>query len=222
VSDTHGFKYDSLRDLNEKEAAQLENIVSTINNLYNPVAYITEEPRTFDYNEYKDTLAVQNLEKVSHKMGRTKEVHFSNTMSQMYSRNKVRDLLDSTIKNKNIAYDFVIMIRFDYFNTIPINLYEIDTSVIIVSNYMRPRKLVGDNILILPVQAFLDIFNIYKNLDYIMNNEEINQKMMANGEYFFCSPEEMVTASIYYTNNIYKLEFHPLGEFLIKGFFRRA
>ena len=119
----------------------------------------------------------------------------------MYSRNKVRDLLSRNLINNK--YDFVISTRFDYTKELTLNLNEIDISKVYVSDSHYPRKIFPDNFILTGVDNYLDIFNMYNNLEKIVNNKTLEIRMKENGENLEFNAEELLFANfLYYFKNI--------------------
>ena len=172
---------------NQNNLLQVSNIIEILNNLYHPVDYHYEDSRTFDYSKYKNTIAYYNCQ--------DKKVikSISNVLSQLYSRNQVRNML----YNQNKKYDCIITSRFDFLNPISINLYKIDLSKTYVSDLHYPRKIFPDNFMILSQNDYLNLFNIFDNLNNIVDNEFLNIKMIVNNEKLYLNTEEIILANYY-------------------------
>lgn len=169
---------------------QDSDVINKINNLYNPIDYIVEEPILFDTSFVKNTLSYPD--------NPLKQVNLNNTYSQFYSRGKARDILYNYIQKNNKTYDCVITTRFDFYNPIQVNLCDIDIQKIHVCNLHFPRKIISDNLMIMPTHMYLDVFNIQYNFDNILNNTNISDKIKSIGEVLEFNPESLITGMVYF------------------------
>lgn len=186
------------RNLSADELKIDENIIDKINILYNPVAYCFDKPIQFHIDQ--SSLIYKNT-----------PPHFkrniNNTYSQMYSRQRVRDIFEKTILENNIEYDYVVTSRFDFLNTITIKLNTIVKNYVYAWNLKGTEyefhKRIGDNFFITDPPIFLKLSNIYSNLPNLINNTKINQLMNIYGEAHVINPEELITSNyLYYFNNL--------------------
>ncbi len=122
-----------------------------------------------------------------------------NILSQIYSRNKVRDLFNFYVEKNNVEYDMVISTRFDGF-LFPINysLNDVDKTKIYTSSIHCPRFIIPDSFLIIPIEIYLKWFDLYKNCKNIINNTEINKKINEIGEKLEINMEEYLLANYLY------------------------
>jgi hypothetical protein len=164
-----------------------ESVPKQLLELYNPKGYEYEEQHTFDAFQYKNTLAYLNTTGA-------KMLNISNTLSQLYSRNKARDILDKHIK-AGAHYDYVITTRFDIRSMPRINLCQMDQSKTHVSNQHLPRKILPDNCIITSPEKYLKLFNIYNELNHLMDSKELSDKMNLLGEKLEINPEELLLAN---------------------------
>lgn len=162
-----------------------DHIPTHLQELYNPVSCEFEEQSyvTFDLSKYTDTLAFRNT------MG-VKRSNIQNILYQMYSRNKAKNL----VNNAGRSYDFVIMVRFDISVMPDVILPELDTTMIYVSNLHRPRNIIPDNCIISPMTVFLKWFNIYEDLQHIVDNSRLSKTMTRMGETLEFNAEELILA----------------------------
>ncbi len=177
------------RNLNESELIvnDQEKIKQDLIDLYKPVSYIFEKSiNIFDPNIYLNTIAYDNSNNKS---------NINNTLSQMYSRNRVCNILNEYVTQKNITYDFVIMCRFDINKNFNLNLYELQKDYVHVSNIHSPRKVFDDNFIICPQKIFIKWFKIFENLNNILSNYELKNKIESIGERLIINSEELVLAS---------------------------
>lgn len=173
----------------------LPNTASIIQNLYNPVAFIVEEPRIFIDDFYTDS--------IWYKMSTpANQANCSNTISQQYSRQQVRNLLKDYIEKTKTKYDFVIGIRFDFLNILRLNLYELDKTKLYVNNIHGPsRFILNDNAIVTNVNTFLCLYNVIENLHNIINNKDA--KLIKYGEDPYFNPEQLLFENyLYYFDTI--------------------
>ena len=173
-----------------------ENVIDKLNKLYNPKKFSYDKQKIFDGDKYRNTIAWKNTENKN---------TISNTLSQTYSRSKVRNLLLDYIKKNNVNYDCIITTRFDLLGDIKVNLNDIDLSKIYVNNYHKNRVLFDDNLMILPVEDYLKLFDLYNNLDNILNNKYIDSKMKLDNEKLQINMEIIILAACYNNDIINKV-----------------
>lgn len=195
------YKVSPWREINKNTLYYAENIEESIKNLYNPICYEYEVQKTFDATKYKNTIAYNNTTGLALD-------NISNTLSQMYSRNKARNLLDAHIKHTNICYDFVIMPRFDMPTMPNLKLTELDKSKTYISDIHRPRNITPDFVFITPTKTFLEWFNIYEELIDILDNESLLKIVNSLGEKIYINPEELILAKyILHNKNINNIAY---------------
>ena len=188
-----------------------KDIINRIDELYKPKAGYYENPRYFDNSIVSQSLI---YEKTINTCSEKVINNISNTLSCIYTCQKVRDILFDWIKKNNIKYDFVISSRFDFFNSININLHTLDSSKLYTSSTHSPRDIIaGANFYISNVDIFLNFFNTYNNIEVLKNNELIFNKINSFKELFIVNVEELITANYlyYYKNfdNIIKTNLIP-------------
>jgi hypothetical protein len=153
--------------------------------LYNPVMYEYETKKTFDSSEYQNTIAFKNT-----KGKQLDNIH--NVLSQLYSRNKARNLLNKYIVDTNTYYDFVLMTRFDIRVMPQILFANLDKSKIFVSHMHLPRKIIPDNCIITPTHIFLEWFDIYEKLNIILDSTHLLKNVESLGEGLIMNTEELI------------------------------
>ena len=201
------YSHSEYRNIPKEDLKGDKDIITKINSLYNPKAYLFEEAKHFDIeknNEYINSIAYLNTSEFN------KGIRISHTLSQLYSKQQVRNLLYNTIEKENIKYDFVITSRFDFLKEINLNidLNNIDNQKIYVSNFLKPRDLFSDNILLLGVENYFKLLNIYDNLSNIINNKTLDTLMAEYNERLYLVPESLTFANyLYYFKDIKKLEY---------------
>ena len=191
------YSHSEYRNIPKEDLKGDKDIITKINSLYNPKAYIFEESKHFEIeknNEYINSIAYLNTPEFN------KGIRISHLLSQLYSKQQVRNLLYNTIEKENIKYDFVITSRFDFLKEINLKIY--------VSNFLKPRDLFSDNILLLGVENYFKLLNIYDNLPNIINNKTIDSLMAEYNERLYLVPENLTFANyLYYFKDIKKLEY---------------
>lgn len=190
------------RAINKKELyiEDETKVKSDLLNLYKPKAYKFEEPiKKFDLEKLniKELLAYKTT-----KDRLRNNIH--NTLSQMYSRNTVRNILNNYIENNEKKYDMVLMIRFDYKKEICINFDKINKEYTYVAGETYPKYLIPDNIILSPLNVFLKWFNLYENLN-IMDNIEICNKFKKIKENYILNMEEIILANYLYYFDLNKV-----------------
>jgi hypothetical protein len=180
-----------------------KDIINRINELYKPKAGYYENPRYFDNSIVKPSLLYENTISKCGKNTDNVINNISNTLSCIYTCQKVRDILLEWIKKNNIQYDFVVSSRFDFLNSININLHTLDSSKLYTSNMHVPRNIIaGANFYISNVDIFLNFFNTYDNISILKNNESIFNKINSFKEMFIVNVEQLITSNyLYYYKN---------------------
>lgn len=176
--------------------------------LYNPITYLYENP--LDKNSDTILMEIEYIkESISYVNSCTPtKNNIYNTLSQIYSRNKVKDLFENYITNTNTTYDMVISTRFDGHDfpmNINISKYAA-TNKIYTSPMHRPRAIIADNFLIIPPEIYINWFDLYKNIKNIINNTEIELKLNNIHETLIFNMEELLLSNYlfcgYDLNNI--------------------
>ena len=201
------YKASPWREINKNTLCYAENIEESIKQLYNPICYEYELQKIFDATKYKNTIAYNNTAR--------SQVHtdnISNTLSNIYSKSKARNLLDVHIKKTNICYDFVIMTRFDMQTMPNLKLTELDKSKTYVADIHRPKSIISDALIITPTRTFLEWFNIYEQLTDILDNESLLKIIRSLGETIYINSEELIFAKyILHNKNIDNIAYFEGG-----------
>jgi hypothetical protein len=185
-----------------------QNIVKNdINQLYKPISYLYEKP--LDKNKETYLIEMEYIQQsIAYKNSiQSKKNNIYNTISQIYSRNKVKDLFETYITNTKTNYDIVITTRFDgYYFPNNLDISNIQKNKIYASSFHIPRYIIPDNFLIIPPEIYINLFNIYKNIKNIINNKELETKMNNINEMFEFNMEELLLSNYllcgYNLNNI--------------------
>ena len=202
------YRHSEYRNINAEELKGEKDIITQLNLLYNPKAYVFEESKlSFDIettDEFINSIAYSNT------TDNNKGFRLSNTLSQLYSRQQVRNLLYDIIQSEKIKYDFVIISRFDFLNEInvDIDLNNINNQLIYLRSIYAPRIIFQDAIFLLGVENFLKMFNIYDNLHNLINNKALDTLLSSYNEIFNLVPENLILANyLYYFNDIKNLNY---------------
>jgi hypothetical protein len=148
---------------------------------------------------YKNTKITSDLE--------THRKKVNNILSQMYSRNRVRNIFATYCKANNVKYDAVIMCRFDFKHRIQLKLETLDLSYLYNGKLYGERKIIADNLIIMPMDVFLKLFNLYTNIS-VLNSSETERLVKSYGEEMVIGPEGILFANyIYNYKNVDKVKY---------------
>lgn len=191
------------RNIDSKTLVYQDKVVDDLNKFYHPLRYHTEKAiKKFDRTLYENTLAFKNTHNDQ------KLTNIDNILSQMYSRTKVRNLLNEYIETTGTSYQCVIMSRFDYDKDVSIILNNIDLSKVHISYQCYPRAIIPDNFIISPTEVFLDWFNIFDNLSNLLNNQYIFDLMQIHKENLEINSEELILANyLFYNHDVKNIEY---------------
>lgn len=156
--------WDSKEDYRVSPWRRIDNTplddVTQVAHLYKPVKHVVEPSKVFDVD--KNTLGYKNTPD-------SQKLNASNILSQIQSRQMVRDLLEGE------TYDLVIMTRFD----IGIQSLPSFTAGKILFSDQHREGVFEDNFVMCDQRDFLRLFDIEKNLSrytsqgVILNMEEL-------------------------------------------------
>ena len=167
-----------------------KDIKDILLNLYKPVRYACQaQIKSFDKNIYIDTIAYKNSFNYDKRLQ-----NIDNNLSQMYSRNMVRNLISEYVNETQVNYSTIILSRFDYNSAIPINLSSIDLSYLYCANITPSRSFLPDNFLIIPQDIFLKLFDIFDSLRELFNDPELDRIIPLFNEYYIINPEDIIFA----------------------------
>jgi hypothetical protein len=209
IDDNIKYECSPWREIDEKTLV-IENqndVKNEISQLYKPISYLYEKPldKTIDsllmeFEYIKESLAYVNS-------SNEKQNNIYNTFSQIYSRNKVKDLFEKYITDTKTNYDMVISTRFDglvFPKNIKIAKY--NKNKIYASSSNLPRYIIPDNFLIIPPEIYINWFNLYKNIKNMINNTEIEKKINDINETLEFNMENLLLSNYllcgYTVNNI--------------------
>ena len=195
------YQYSPWRNINANDLIVKNNeiIIEDLIKLYNPIKYEYENSiNEFDKKIYNNSIIYNNTLYNSKKIN-----NIDNTLSQIYSKNKVRNLLYNYTSENHKEYDMVIMTRIDYETTINFVLDNtINRNKVYVSNIHVPRKILPDNFIVCSFNKFMNMFNIYENLFNIVNNNDLQNKFKNINERFCINAEELLLANYLYFYNL--------------------
>lgn len=177
------------RNISEKELHINSQMVDRVYELYKPKCHKVEKPIVFD-TVFMESLPIYM---------RSSEIlcdNIQNTLCQLYSKQKVRDILKSHCRQEN-PYALVIASRFDFCRRINIDLKMIDTSKLYVNNIHSPRYLLNDNYLICNPDIFYILFNLFDELPSILIDQSLQNKLInLYNEPLTLSPENILFAMV--------------------------
>jgi len=174
--------------------------------MYKPKAYEHEYSiNVFPEEKYINTVVYKNLLKMPQK--RIDNLH--NTLSQMYSKNKVRNIFKKYIESNETFYDSVLLLRFDSFNkyhcfSIPKEII-VKKGVYVYSAEKYNRCFINDNFAMCPQEVFIKWFDLYDKLEIYGNDQELEKLVISYGEFFDINSEEILLIKYLY-------EFNNLNE----------
>lgn len=207
----HKYKCSPWRKIDTKDLIieNINEIKNELKKIYKPVSYLYE--KSIDEANKELLIDIENIKKsISYKNSKKKiKTNLYNTLSQMYSRNKVKDLFEQYIISTKKKYDMVISTRFDGF-CFPkkLKIPEVKKTKIYVSSMHRPRYIIPDNFLIIPPEIYINWFNLYKNIKNIINNNKILMKMHNINESMIFNMEEIVLSNYFFCGyDINNIEF---------------
>lgn len=197
------FTVSAYRPMPARDKVIQEGTIDKLIELYNPVAYFEEKPIIFDRAMYEDSLLYSR----TNEMGKD---NANNTLSQQYSRQKVRDILFDYMKQQQVPYDFVIGSRFDFLIPITVNLNELQPEMVHLTSCRFPRKHLPDPLIITNTQIFGKLFNVFRNLANLVNNEVLAKHFYkVCKELYIFHPEELLHMNyIYYFNDNSAFVYH--------------
>lgn len=167
------FEASPWRDISPDEKKIDPTIIDKISSLYNPILLGFHCPQTFDIRQYKNSMFYNNSNPKT-------KANINNSLSQAFSRQQVKDSLLAS-KRK---YDVVITSRYDFLNeiTFDLNSIQLDNPFIYTSDMFVPRKFFPDGLLICDQETFFKTTNVFTDLKYTINNQELFTRMRELGE----------------------------------------
>lgn len=192
-----------------EETLFIENqdiVKNYINQLYKPISCLFEKPLDKKKQSYLSEIEYIRKSKAYINSNKSKQNNIHNTFSQIYSRNKVKDLFENYITSTKQNYDIVISTRFDGFgfpNKLDISKIQ---KKYVYKNPLPSRFIIPDNFLIIPPEIYINWFNMYKNIKNVVNNQKLELEMNNINEKLEFNPEEILLSNYlfcgYNINNI--------------------
>jgi len=174
------------RPVTDQDRSVDPNTLERLIQLYNPVAYAEDAPITFDPIIYKDSLLYER----TNDFGRD---NVNNTLSQQYSRQRVRDIFLEYSRKHSMKYDFVICSRFDFLNPITLDFNTLDPTRVHLTNCRYPRRHLPDPLYIVNPQTFSKLNNVFRNFATISNSDELAKHFAeVCNELYILHPEEVL------------------------------
>lgn len=198
LNDKQRFSASPWRNLGEQELTFREDCVQDLMALYQPQAYEFEKSIDhFDDTVYQDSIAWHNSTE-------RKKQNIHNTLSQLYSKNKVRDILQDHMAKSGETYETVIMCRFDYTNKIPLLLNTVDLRLTHVSSCIQHiNDALPTVFCVSPINVFLRWFTTFSNLENLVNNRKVSAQFGQHRLVFDMNLEELETANyLYFFGNL--------------------
>jgi hypothetical protein len=172
-----------------------EKVLEDLKAMYNPIAYTYEDATVFEESfqpePYISTIAYRNTKGDSRKLEQV-----FNIISQLYSRNRIRDLFANYIHSTGIQYDAVIISRFDFFYfPLHYDLTKLNLKKVNMYRLWTKRKIIFEPFLIVPVRVFLVWFNMYDSLPTLLNDVNLELKLKLVKETYILNSEEIHLAA---------------------------
>lgn len=153
-----------------KPAQYKENIDNIVLDLYKPVAYLIEDPRTFSKAHFQlsDSCIAHLLQMNSNKgwAAEDQRAHAVKQMTSMYySIFKCNELKETYALTHNVTYDYVICIRFDLKPKRPLRCVDYDPTYLYYQDLGQPDHLISDWINF----GSNSIMNVYSSMYFMMD-----------------------------------------------------
>lgn len=211
IDDNIKYETSNWRKIDEKTLfIENQNIVKNdINQLYKPIDCLYEPP--LDKNNEEILIHIEYIRKSKAYINSNHNTknNIYNTFSQIYSRNKVKDLFENYITNTKTNYDIIISTRFDCLD-FPTNLklLNIHKNKIYKLSIYKHRYIIPDNFLIIPPEIYINWFNMYKNIKNLINNDKIHLEMKHMNETLIFNMEEILLSNYLFCGyNVNNIEF---------------
>lgn len=152
---------------------------------YMPTLCQIECPRTLDVPAIQESIMFHNSDHIT-------RTNLNNTLSQMYSKQRVRDL----VAPRAHEYDLIIASRFDFVKPIELDLKRLNPSKMYVADFRLPQTIFPDNFVVCNPNMFLRVFGAYADLEIMMNDRTLHHKMKSfHGEQAVLITENILFAS---------------------------
>jgi hypothetical protein len=143
-------------------------------------------------HEYQDIITEFHLENTIGLYNSNSSVNINNTISQMYSRNKTRNIFNKYVTESGVRYDMVIMTRFDTVTVPALYIDRLDPSKVYVDHPVGDRNYIPDNFIVCSQEVLIKWFDIYDKINIILNDPLLEKSVSQLGEGFRVNPEELI------------------------------
>jgi hypothetical protein len=151
------------RNIPKEDLLIEECTIEKLRELYQPKKYSYDTPKLFELNdEIKKS-------KMFSDSPDTYRNNANNTLSSIYSKYMVSQLMQEYVRETSKKYDYAISIRFDFLNKLDFKIEEMIMDKINVMN-VQPRLYIPDNFIATNYDLFIKYSNTYPNLNNILRN----------------------------------------------------
>jgi len=150
------------RNIPQSDLIIEEDTIDILRELYQPKKYSYDKPRTFDLTDIENSKMFTTSQEIHQK-------NANNTMSCIYSKYAVSQLMRDYVYETGKKYDYVISIRFDFLNRLDFDMEEMFIDKINVMD-VQPRLFISDNFVVTNYDLFIKYSNTYPNLTQILQN----------------------------------------------------
>ena len=141
------------------------NLIENINNLYNPVSYMFEQPKVFDNEKYLKYHMLSS--------GKPEFIqNINNTISNVYSKYKSFEVLENHIEKTKEKYDIVISSRFDLLINFSLDLKTLDLNKIHTMVGGPNRLYISDHFVLSNFDMMKKYSSAYENLELFLSKTE--------------------------------------------------
>jgi hypothetical protein len=192
LGENETFKHSPWRDITAAEVRYDSGVTEELRALYKPLAFELENQNTvsFDQSLYQDTLAHKNISIVNNSF----TANINNTLYQMHSRVKSCQVFRSYLESSGAEYDFVLTMRFDYWEYPILNVSNMDTNKVYASINALPRRFIPDNCVLCKTRVYLDWFDHRLLSRELFDDTAVDEKMHRLNEHLVLNPEQLILA----------------------------
>jgi hypothetical protein len=190
IGEHQTYAHSPWRTLSASELTHTDTAIAGLAELYSPRASQCENQTTvtLDTAHYLNTIAYRSMSAI-------KQRNLSNTLYQMLSRTRARDLVATYVAETQTHYDTVLMVRFDIGTMPDVVLSTLDLTKTYVSDLHRPRSILPDNCLLTPLSVFLSWMQIHPRLPELAANGPLADRLRRLKESLELNPEEVLLAA---------------------------
>jgi hypothetical protein len=175
-----------------------ENIIEIISELYKPIKICVESPKIFS----DEILKIKKMD-IYKNTPKNKQDNINNTLSNLYSKNKVADLLAEYCSETDTIYSGIISIRFDIFKPFLFDFVTHDKNKI----YTLPvtgRFFLCDHLIIFTdINLFYNYSRTFNNIISINDSDICKEAARSFGIDMCVNIEELITLNLllYYSKD---------------------